>query len=1017
MWKSFKSMLSMSCMILFLAAATGVLAASQPAGTGGGDSSLKGVVVDAAGPVVGATVIVKNGTVGTTTNVDGLFTIPRVKPGDIIVVSYLGYQTQEIPYTGQTSLTVTLQEEATALNAVVVTALGIKRQEKALSYNVQQVAAEDFTTVKDANFMNSLNGKVAGVTINSSAVGAGGSAKVIMRGAKSISKDNNALYVIDGIPMFNSTTGGAGDSNMSDQPGSDAVADLNPEDIESINMLTGPSAAALYGNAAANGVVLINTKKGAKEKTSLSVSNNTTFSSPYMLPAMQSRYGNRLNEFASWGDAVSSSYDPKKFFNTGVNVMNAVSFSTGTAKNQTYASVATTNASGMLPNNNYDRYNFSLRNTSNFLNDKMTLDMGAGYIIQKDKNQTASGQYFNPVPSLYLFPRGESFDEVRMFERWDASRNIYRQYWPYGNEGIALQNPYWITERMNRENKKQRYMFNASLKYQILDWLDVSGRARVDNSDVHFTRKLYATTDPVFAGEYGNYVETRTNNRSFYGDVLLNINKTWGSWSLMANIGASINDKREHMMGYGGDLRGNANFFSIHNLNYAAKFKPKVSEWHDQSQGVFANVEVGWKSMLYLTLTARNDWESQLAYSSHSSFFYPSVGLSAVVSNMVKMPDWVSFLKVRGSYTEVGNSFDRYLTVNTFEFNEENKDWNSVSIFPFRDLKPEKTKSWELGFNLKLWNRLSVDATYYRSNTYNQTLSIGLSSSSGYSSAYIQTGDVQNQGVEMGVGYNNKWGDFAWSTNYNFTWNDNRVNELNSGAVNPLTGEPVVMSEAPVASFGNLDARVKIKKGGSMGDVYVNHMLRTDVNGNIYVNPQTLNVEMVQTEDIKLGSILPDYNMGWNNTFSYKGIDLGIVFTARIGGIVLGGTQSLLDQYGVSEASASARDRGGIRLNNGTVDAEKYYTTVAGYGAYYAYSATNVRLQEMNLSYTLPAKWFRNKMRMTLGVVAKNLWMIYCKAPFDPEMAPSTTAAMYSGYDYFMQPNMRNVGFSVKLQF
>ncbi len=987
---------------------------------GGNSASLKGVVKDAAGPVVGATVITKDGATGTTTGIDGSFTLNNVPQGATIVISFIGYQTQEIPYAGQTMLDVTLQEEAATLDAVVVTALGIKRQEKALSYNVQQIKADEITNVKDANFMNSLNGKVAGVTINSSAVGAGGAAKVIMRGVKSISKNNNALYVIDGIPMFNTTTGGTGDSNMGDQPGSEAVADLNPEDIESINMLTGPSAAALYGNAAANGVVLINTRKGSKDKTSVSYSNNTSFSSVYMLPEMQSTYGNNNGAFASWSKVKGSafgSYDPANFFDTGVNTMNAVTFSTGTAKNQTYVSVATTNANGVIPDNKYERYNFSFRNTASFLKDKMTLDLGGSYIIQKDQNMTASGQYFNPVPSLYLFPRGDSFDEIRMFERWNATRGIYEQFWPYGNMAMALQNPYWIAKRMQRENNKKRYMFNATLSYKILDWLDISARARLDNSDTRYTKKLYASTDPIFAGRKGNYDQTQTAFRSFYGDVMLNINKTFDDWSISANIGASINDKRQEMLGFGGDLRDNNNHFTIHNLNYESKFKPKTDYWHDQSQGVFANVELGWKSMLYLTLTSRNDWESQLAYSNNSSFFYPSVGLSAVISNMVRMPEAISFLKVRGSYTEVANSFDRYLTQVFYTFNEESRRYDSEATFPTFDLKPERTKSWEVGLNAKFWNHLSIDATYYRSNTFNQTFKIDLSAASGYTKAYIQTGNIQNQGVELGVGYNNKWGDFMWSTNYNFTWNENKVIEVNNNARNPVTGEIIEMQEYPVASFGNLDARAKLIKGGTMGDVYANHALRTDMNGRIFVDPDTGNLEMVQTDDVKLGSLLPKYTMGWSNNFSWKGIDLGLTFTARLGGIVLGGTQSELDRFGVSKRTADARDRGGVKINNGYIDAEKYYTTTAGYAVYYTYDADNVRLSEMNISYTLPQKWFRNKLRMTLGLTARNLWMIYCKAPFDPEMAPSTTNALYAGYDYFMQPNTRTLGFSVKLQF
>ena len=1018
MWKSIKSLLVVCCLSLFLAATIEVLTAPVIYAQGVSTTSVKGIVKDAMGPVIGASVLVKGGTNGTTTDVDGQFTLSKLKKGDVITISFIGYKTQEIVYNGQTSLQITLVEEAAKLDAVVVTALGIKRQEKALAYNVQQVKSDEITTVKDANFMNSLSGKVAGVTINSSAVGAGGAAKVVMRGVKSISKDNNALYVIDGIPMFNVTTGDTGASHMGNQPGSDAVADLNPEDIESINMLTGPSAAALYGNAAANGVVLINTRRGSKEQTRVTISNNTTFSNVYMMPEMQNRYGNRPGEFGSWGAPVVSDYDPEKFFQTGVNTMNSISFTTGTAKNQTYASVASTNAEGMIPNNRYERYNFTFRNTANFLKDKLTLDLGASFIIQKDKNMTSSGQYYNPVPSLYLFPRGESFDEVRMFERWNEARGIYEQYWPYGNMSLSLQNPFWIAQRMNRENNKKRYMFNTSLKYKITDWMDLTARARVDNTDVEFEKKLNASTDPIFAGYYGNYERTKSTARTFYGDIMLNINKSWDDWSLMVNAGASLNDKRYEMIGYAGDLRGQANFFSVTNLNYGPKFKPRVEDWHDQSQGVFANVEVGWKSMLYLTLTGRNDWESQLAYSKHSSFFYPSVGMSAVVSNMFDAPEWLSFMKVRGSYTEVASSFDRYLTQVFYTFNEENKGYDSDANFPVRDLKPEKTKSWEVGLNMKLWNRINFDMTYYRANTYDQTFTIQLPAASGYKSALIQTGNILNEGIEMALGYSNKWGDFTFSTNYNFTWNHNKVIKVNNGAKNPMTGEDIEMQEFDVASFSPLDAHVILKEGGSMGDVYVTHMLRTDGNGAIYVNPQTNNVEMqLLPERKKIGSVLPDYNMGWSNSFSYKGLDFGFTLTARIGGIVMSGTQGLLNQFGVSEQSAVARDKGGIKINNGMIDAEKYYGAVAGYAAYNAYSATNVRLSEMNVSYTLPKKWFNNKLKMTVGVVAKNLWMIYCKAPFDPEMSASTSSALYSGFDYFMQPSMRNVGFSVKLQF
>lgn len=1001
--------------VLFLAATAETSLAQR---TSAQDLTVKGTVVDAMGPVIGATVITKDGETGTTTSMDGTFTLSKLQKGDVITVSFIGYQTQEIVFVGQTNLKITLKESSATLDAVVVTALGIKRSEKALAYNVQQVKGDELTVVKDANFMNSLNGKVAGVTINSSAVGAGGSAKVIMRGVKSLSKDNNALYVIDGIPMFNVTTGGAGENNRDTQPASDAVADINPEDIESINMLTGPSAAALYGNAAANGVVLINTKKGGKDKTRVSYSNNTTFSNVYMIPEMQNRYGNRMGSSVSWGARTKSNFDPESFFQTGVNTMNAVTFSTGTEKNQTYASVSTTNAKGIIPNNEYERYNFSIRNTASFLKDKLTLDVGASYIIQQDKNMTSQGMYYNPIPSLYLFPRGASFDEVRMFERWDEAQGIYVQNWPHAHGDMALQNPYWIANRMIRENNKHRYMMNGSLKYKITDWLDITGRVRLDNTDILATKKNYASTH-LFAGPKGLYGEEKTTTRSFYGDVMLTVNKTWDDWSLMVNFGASINDNRLKMLGIEGDLRDLPNFFSFSNVNYAAKFKPNTLAWHDQSQGIFANVELGWKSMLYLTLTGRNDWESQLAFSKTTSFFYPSVGLSAVISNMAKLPEWISLLKVRASYTEVASSFNRYLTQSFFGFNFENKGYETDSRFPIFDLKPEKTKSWELGMNLKLWNRFNFDLTYYRANTYDQTFNVTPSKTSGYASMLVQTGNILNQGIELGLGYNNKWGDFSFSTNYNFTWNHNKIVTLNNGVKNPMTGEPLELGEQFGPKFGGFDAAIRYVEGGSIGDVYATDCLKTDGNGQIFVDLNTKNVVKDKLEKpMKLGSVLPDYTMGWSNSFGYKGLEFGLTFTARIGGIAMSETQAILDRYGVSEATAVARDRGGIPMNNGMIsDVQGYYNEISGLSSYYTYSATNVRLQELHLNYTLPSKWFRNKVRMTVGFVAKNLWMIYCKAPFDPEMAASTSSALYSSFDYFMQPNMRNVGFSVKLQF
>ena len=1014
MLKSIKSMLAAFCAIL-LAGTFGAFAQN------GGETSVQGIVKDVAGPIVGATVITKDGTSGTTTSMDGSFTLNKVKEGDVIVISFIGYQTQEIPYVGQTMLDVTLQEEATALNAVVVTALGIKREEKALSYNVQQVKSDEITTVKDANFMNSLVGKVAGVTINAGAGGAGTSSRVIMRGMKSLEKSNAALYVIDGIPMYNNSFGGDAGGTMTAQVGSESIADINPEDIESINMLTGPSAAALYGSDAANGVVLINTKRGAEGKTTVTISNTTMFSKAYMLPEMQNRYGTSNTTF-SWGDKINGTFDAKDFFNTGTNIINSVSLSTGTQKNQTYISVSTTNAADIIPEAEYNRYNFTARNTTKFAKDKLTFDFGASFVIQNNQNQVSQGKYYNPLPALYLFPRGDDFDEIRLYERWDPVRGYMAQYWPYGEGAHSLQNPYWIQNRIMRETTKRRYMLNASLKWDITDWLDVTGRVRIDNSDYRITTKYYASTLETFAGENGGLSDETQLDRTFYGDVMANINKTWGDWSLSAQVGASINDQRYERSGDAGDLK-KTNLFTKLNLNTENKYKIMQKGWHDQTQAIFANVEVGWRSMLYLTVTGRNDWASQLAYSANSSFFYPSVGLSAVVSNMFNAPKWLSFLKVRASYSQVASAFARYLSNPSYTYNEQSHGWSAPTTYPNTDLQPEMTKSWEVGVNARFINKFNLDITYYRSNTYDQTIYMPLASSTGYQNYAAQTGNIQNQGIELSVGYNNKWGDFRWATNFTYSFNENKIIELAHGMINPLTGEQEDMLEIRKDWLGQTDVapRVILREGGSMTDIYINHEIARDLNGNVLIDPSTGKLSMTEIEPQKVGQLAPKGNLGWSNNFSYKGIDLGIVFTARLGGKVYSATQGILDYYGVSEASAAARDRGGVPVNFGSVDAQTYYQTIAtaegGHGAYYLYDATNVRLQELSLSYTLPAKWFRNKARLSVGFVAKNLWMIYCKAPFDPEMSAVTGSNYYQGVDYFMLPSMRNLGFNVKLQF
>lgn len=979
-----------------------------------------GQVVDAKGePLIGVSILEVGTTNGTITDIDGNFTL-SVNEGATLEISYIGYKTQTLPVRAKLGQIV-MKEDTEVLDEVVVTALGIKRSQKALSYNVQEVKGDALTAVKDANFMNSLAGKVAGVQISSGATGAGGAARVVMRGMKSLTKDNNALYVIDGVPVFNTGSSG-GEGQYGSMGGSDAVADLNPDDIASVSMMTGPSAAALYGSAAANGVVLITTKKGQTEKTNLTVSNSTTFSKAYIMPEMQNRYGTSAG-LLSWGAATDRRYDPSDFFNTGTNIINSIALSTGNAKNQTYLSASTTNSDGILPNNSYNRYNFTARNTTNFLNDRLTLDIGAQYIIQNNKNMVSQGQYYNPLPALYLFPRGDNFDEIRLYERYDTDYGYMKQYWPYGDGGMSLQNPYWIQNKILRTSEKKRYMLNASLKWKVTDWFNITGRVNLDNSDYRNRSEKSASTLTTFCGVNGGLEDAMRQERSIYADVLGNIDKTFGEFRLNANFGASIYHTSMNQLSIAGDLKI-PNFFQMNNINYSANYKPDPQGYDDEIQSVFASAELSWRNQLYLTVTGRNDWDSKLAYSKHPSFFYPSVGLSAVLSDMLELPEVISYAKIRGSYTIVASSFDRFLTNPGYVYNAQTHNWENPTVYPMDDMKPEKTKSWEIGLNLKFWeNRFNLDATYYRSNTLNQTFSVDIPPSSGYNKAIVQAGNVQNQGVELGLGFHDEWAGFGWSTNAAFTLNRNKVIRLASGSVNPVTGEDIQMENMPVGWLGkeNVAPRVILTEGGSMTDIYVYNQLTRDNNGNIKVD-QNGNLSMTSSSTpTKVGDLDADFNLGWTNHFTYKGIDLGVVLSARVGGLAYSATQGILDYYGVSEASATARDNGGIPINNGLVTAQKYYQTIGtgegGYGRYYLYSATNVRLQELSLNYTLPKKWFKNVANITLGVVGRNLWMIYCKAPFDPELSAATASNYYMNVDYFMQPSLRNIGFNVKVQF
>lgn len=985
---------------------------------------LKGVVKDVKGePLIGVNVKVKGAGKGTITDFDGKFILQVVK-GDILEISYVGYVSQSIKISDSKALDIVLTEDTKVLNEVVVTALGLKRETKSLTYNVQQVSSDEITKVKDVNMMNSLAGKVAGVSINSSSAGIGGGARVVMRGTKSISGNNNALYVVDGVPLPSSYGTQPGGRYEGAGQSGDGISYFNSDDIESISVLSGSAAAALYGSAAANGVVLITTKKGAAGKTSVSYNNNSTFYSPFVMPKFQNSYGSEPGEWFSWSSKLDtpSSYDVNDFFQTGYNVANTVSLTTGNDKNQTYVSVGTVNGRGIIHNNDLDRYNFSARNTASMLNDKLHLDVSFMYSNVKEQNMLAQGEYGNPLVPVYLFPRGEDIEKYRYYERYDIERNIDVQYWPLGENGLSMQNPYWVTDRNMYINKKDRFLTSASLKYEITNWLNVSARAKMDRDIVHNERKMYASTLTVLAenSDKGAYIETEQNVTQYYADVMANVNKYFADdkWNVTATLGASLLDLNSRTLTLGGGLLTVPNRFTVNNIDTSGKLTYRRGNYHDRTNSLFATASVGYKGMVYVDGALRSDWLSVLAGTKHKSILYPSVGASAILTDAFNIKsDILSYAKIRLSYSEVGNAPSRFSAITTYSVYG---GLTTTSYFPIKDLKPERTYSWETGLNLALFeNKLTLDATVYRSYTKNQLFSPEISTTTGYSSIYVNAGKVTNEGIELALGYKQKIGQVDWKTTLLWSLNRNKVNQLLPEYTNDELGVTVRLDEMDVYSMGGAKKRLTV--GGSMGDLYAN-ILRTDEHGHIWLDSKSNTIQTEKNNYIYVGNTNPKYVLSWRNEFFWRGISLGFMINARVGGRGASATQAVLDYYGVSETSAKARDNGGVLVNGYKYDAQSWYQTVGGngvdfVGSCYIYDMTNVRLGELSIGYDIPInKWCKFIKELNVSLVGRNLLMIYCKAPFDPETTAGT-GTYNQGMDYFMQPSLRSMGFSAKVTF
>lgn len=919
------------------------------------------------------------------------------------------------------------QEKQVAHTDTVTTALGLVQDLRTLPFQIQKIEGNELTQVKDANFLHSLIGRTTGATLNPSSAGTGAGVRVRMRGTRSILGNNNVLYVIDGIPFPQLSTNTLSSIYTGYGLTADAIASLNAEDIEDISILSGPSAAALYGSDAANGAILITTKKGkTTRRPAIHVSQSTTFSKPFVMPEFQNQY----YQWETDPDTGNPQWNPSDFYRTGHTIQNHVSLSAGTDINQSYFSAATQNATGLIENNLSNHYNLTFRNNTQLLDKKLRIDFGLMYMRTKEQNMLSHGENFNPIIPIYLIQDclDKNDTEIRNYERYEPDKGYYVQYWPYSQ----WQNPYWTINRNTFLNKKDRFLGNIGISYDITPWLSASARVRYDKDVIKQTQKLYASTSSTLIDEsngwYGEnknnqypplyyivqfgkgwYGENKADLHQLYSDLSLDLHHRIGAFAFNALLGGSIQKRQYDFDLFNGGLV-QPNGFSTNNIEEAQK--REVSEsLKDKEKSLFASLQIGFKDMLYVHATGRKEWNDfkYRTFYSETDGFYPSVGFAFVPTALpIFRSDVLSFLKLRFDYSKTGTACQYALIEGLWR---KNQSFNYEVLIQGKN-PIDQTKSHEAGLDIGLFrNRLNVGLTLYTSST--QSL-VGTQVKGGEEYGYTNA-KIENKGIELSIGLQQPLGPVQWNSNLTYTLNKNKIEGF-SQLGNPATGETITLSSLTINQYNNM-AEERLTAGGSIGDIYV-RAFRTDSKGNLVTGSDGLPEK--NNEYTYAGNAAPKYQIGWSNDFNWKGIALSFVLQGNFGGKGLSLTQAMMDQYGVSKATADARNNGGVWIGQQLIPAKQYYNYVAGpegVGAAYIYDATNVRLAELSIGYSIPIhRWVNWMQSIKVSFVGRNLCMIYNKAPFDP-MSTASMGNFMQGIDYFNLPSLRNLGFSVSMDF
>ena len=1051
--------LVLTCFLTLLLATGSLLAQTR---------QLSGSLVDEQNqPVVGANVVIKGTARGTTSDASGNFQLSIPDGNTILTISSVGYTAKDVTVSaGQSQLALTLTNDDRLLGEVVVTALGIKREAKALSYATQTIKSAQINEVRDGNVLNTLQGKIAGAYITQGSGGPGTGARIVLRGNRSIQGSNNALIVVDGVPINNSTYGQA-TSDFGAVANSDGASNINPDDIETTTILRGASAAALYGSQAANGVILITTKKGKAGKVSVDINSGISVDRPFALPVVQNQFGQgvggQLNATKgdSWGAAMTGqsytnylgnqdtySAQPnniQNFFRTAVSLNNSIGITGGSDKSQTYLSYTNNTLQGLVPGNDLTRHTVNLR-LSNQISSKLSTDAKITYISQSVVNKPRTGEENAPVIDLYQIPRNVTLDNA---QNYAAPNNVGLNVptaWPSTLSSI-YQNPYWLTNQTAINQYRDRVIGFVLAKYQLTNFLSVQGRA---NLDKYYDRneQQYSQGTILWANQPGGYF-ARNNiitSQTWYDVIFSGNNKIGSDFALDYQAGGIIQDSRYQSTNA---IANGLNVPNRFNLNFGTNQQLGDDFSRVQTQSLFGSASLAWRDAIFLNASLRNDWTSTLP--APYSFQYPSVGASVVLSDLLKLNGALSFLKVSGSFAQVGNGAGPYLLRTNYSYNQ-----GAGSGFISRDntqaignLKPEITKSVEVGIEARfLSNRIGFTATAYKTNSINQLLTLGLAPASGFANQYINAGDIRNMGLEVVInGTAVKTEKFSWDVTLNMGLNRNKI----------LSLSPDVKRAFLAGGFGR-SATPIVEEGGSYGDL-VAYRWQTNANGQYVISSQqktdgsvvSTGLPAVTKDQEYIGNFNPKMLLGLTNTFTYKGFSLRVLVDGRVGGIAVSGTEMNLAFSGIPEVTAQKREGGWVlpgttagvagkgtevigagQANSQAITAEQFWQTVSGkrygWGEFFAYDATNFRVREVSLGYGIPvpSNFFIKSAR--LSFVARNLFWLYRgssildipgvgkrKMWFDPDMNISN--GNFQGVEYGTLPATRSLGLNLKLSF